>query len=165
MSILHCRDIVFTLHCGDIVSILYCEDTVHPALWRHRVHPALWGHPVQPAPVARGSCGCAGCLGHADGHGGDVLLVAPATLPRMSGGMSCSMPQGVALQQSPEGTSLPAIQVVPDMVNVQTDMATVEWADLSFPHVPAWRRKLTHPEAARPLLGGLWSSGWWKRGH
>lgn len=73
------------------------------------------------------------------------------------------MPRAVALQQSPAGTFLPAIQVVPDMVNVQTGTATAEWADPSIPHVPAWRQNLTHP--AWPLLGGLWSSGWWKREH
>lgn len=87
--------------------------------------------------------------------------------------MSCSMPQAFALQQSPAGTSLAAIgivlpilylknvpiqvKVVPDVVNVQTDKATGEWAGPSLPHVPAWRQKLTHLEAS--LLGGLWSSG------
>lgn len=94
--------------------------------------------------MAGGSCPCAGWLGHVNGCGGDVLLVAPATLPRISGGMSCSMPQAVGLQQSPAGASLPAIQVVPDVVNVQTDMATVEWADPSHPHTPAWRQNLIH---------------------
>lgn len=114
------------------MSILHCRDTVStPFPWPGAAVPVLGGWAMWM-----------------DGCGGDVLLVAPAALPRISGGMSCSVLQAFALQQSPAGTSLPAVQDVPDMVNVQTDTATVEWADPSLPHVPAWRQKLTHPEAA-----------------